>query len=181
MTRLELGSGYTPYRTDDPEWEHLDGNPNAPHVEYLLDLAGPLPFADETFDELRAVDCLEHVSYRDTDKVLREWARVLRPGGTIYIQVPAADVMMARYLQNPTSLITDEFREYPPVVSLAWRLMGGQADGDYSKPGDDWRLNAHYALFTDLSLRWYLDRAGLLIEELTINPFPNLCCTARKQ
>jgi len=49
-------------------------------VEFrLADANAPLPFADGTFDALSCVDSLNHLP--DRLGVLREWARVLRPGG----------------------------------------------------------------------------------------------------
>lgn len=180
MRRLEIASGYQPYRPDDPEWEHLDVNPNAPHVKWVADMTAPLPFADGTFGEIRAVDCLEHISYRDTERVLHQWVRVLAPGGRIYIQTPDAEQMMVRYLSQPQQMITEEFSEMPPIVSIAWRILGGHADGDYNKPGDDWRWNAHYALFSRDSLGWYLERVGLHVDSIERNPFPNLLAWATK-
>jgi SAM-dependent methyltransferase len=46
----------------------------------------PLPFADGTFGAVLLLDVLEHV---DDRAVLREVLRVLRPGGSVLISVPA--------------------------------------------------------------------------------------------
>lgn len=46
-----------------------------------------LPFADESFDRVIASEVMEHVP--DDDAALSELTRVLRPGGTIAITVPA--------------------------------------------------------------------------------------------
>ena len=46
-----------------------------------------LPFADGSFDRIIASEVMEHVP--DDDAALSELARVLRPGGTIAITVPA--------------------------------------------------------------------------------------------
>lgn len=46
-----------------------------------------LPFADETFQAVLALDVIEHVD--DDVGLLREARRVLRPGGTAVITVPA--------------------------------------------------------------------------------------------
>jgi ubiquinone/menaquinone biosynthesis C-methylase UbiE len=46
-----------------------------------------LPFADASFDVLTAVDILEHMD--DDHRALREWARVLKPGGRLFVFVPA--------------------------------------------------------------------------------------------
>jgi len=46
-----------------------------------------LPFPDESFDVLTGVDILEHID--DDVGALREWRRVLRPGGRLFLFVPA--------------------------------------------------------------------------------------------
>jgi SAM-dependent methyltransferase len=46
-----------------------------------------LPFPDASFDRIIAAEVLEHIS--DDDAAVRELARVLRPGGTIAVTVPA--------------------------------------------------------------------------------------------
>jgi SAM-dependent methyltransferase len=46
-----------------------------------------LPFADASFDVLTAVDILEHMD--DDRGALQEWARVLKPGGRLFVFVPA--------------------------------------------------------------------------------------------
>jgi ubiquinone/menaquinone biosynthesis C-methylase UbiE len=46
-----------------------------------------LPFPDSSFDVLTAVDILEHID--DDLGALQEWSRVLKPGGRLYLFVPA--------------------------------------------------------------------------------------------
>jgi SAM-dependent methyltransferase len=46
-----------------------------------------LPFADEVFDRIIASEVLEHIP--DDTSAFRELARVLKPGGTIAVTVPA--------------------------------------------------------------------------------------------
>lgn len=174
--RLEIASGFAPA----DGFEHLDLNPNAPHVEHLCDFSQPLPFEDDTFVEIRAVDCLEHASYRDTETMLREWVRVLAPGGGIFIQTPDAETMMQWYISGRPDMVMPEFKDQPPIVSIAWRVLGGHADNERVEDGGDFRLNAHYALFSMSSLQWYCDRVGLHVETIARNPFPNLQLYGRK-
>jgi ubiquinone/menaquinone biosynthesis C-methylase UbiE len=53
---------------------------------FVRGVATRLPFTDASFDAVTALDVLEHV---DDQAALREMRRVLRPGGTMLITVPA--------------------------------------------------------------------------------------------
>lgn len=47
-----------------------------------------LPFATNSLDHIYCDQVIEHFSHRDVGDVLREWARVLRPGGIMEIRCP---------------------------------------------------------------------------------------------
>ena len=51
-----------------------------------LDAGRPLPFADAAFDGLICIDAVNHLPHRD--RVFREWARVLCPGGRLVFTDP---------------------------------------------------------------------------------------------
>jgi SAM-dependent methyltransferase len=52
--------------------------------------ADALPFADAQFDCVTCIEVLEHVPARLRSQVMREIRRVLKPGGTLVLQVPHA-------------------------------------------------------------------------------------------
>ena len=83
MKKLEIGSGNRPL----DGYEHLDINPDAPHVEYVSGM-DKVPTEDGIFDEVKAIHVLEHAQWRDSLKILKEWVRVLKPGGKVHIAVP---------------------------------------------------------------------------------------------
>ena len=176
--KLELGSGYHP----TPGFTHLDLNPNAPGVD-IVGPAFPLGLPDATVEEIRAVDVLEHLPYRQTVPALAEWARVLQPGGRLYVQVPDAALIMEWFVLSPERLLCRLPGDVPqtPESGAAWRLLGGQEDGVQAKAGDDWRLNAHYSLFSRDSLTDALNEAGFDVESCETNVHPNLCLWARRR
>lgn len=174
--RLELGSGYDP----TPGFLHLDLNPAAPGVD-VVGSAWPLTaIPDGVVDEIRAVDVLEHLSYWDTPKVLADWARVMRPEGRLYVQVPDAETIMNWFVRQPQRLSDRVPAGLPrtPLAGATWRLLGGHLDGVYAHEGDDFRFNAHYSLFSRESLTAALVAAGFYVDSITVNAHPNLCVWA---
>lgn len=59
------------------------GGAYQPHVRSMGEV---LPFNDRAFDFIVSHHSLEHM--RDTEKTLREWLRVLKPGGKIVVVMP---------------------------------------------------------------------------------------------
>lgn len=50
------------------------------------DLNGELPFADRVFDHVTCLEGLEHIE--NPQQAIRQFARVLRPGGTVVVSIP---------------------------------------------------------------------------------------------
>lgn len=56
------------------------------HGGFGVRSAGPLPFADDAFQVVCAFEVLEHIP--DDQTVLNELARVIKPGGALFLSVP---------------------------------------------------------------------------------------------
>ena len=79
---LDVGCGINKH----PGSIGLDRNPRS-RADVIADLdLFPYPFVDNSFDELRAVHVIEHVS--DVMKTMEEFHRLVRPGGTVTIVTP---------------------------------------------------------------------------------------------
>jgi 2-polyprenyl-3-methyl-5-hydroxy-6-metoxy-1,4-benzoquinol methylase len=50
------------------------------------DLNGDLPFANQSFDYVTCLEGLEHIE--NPQQAIREFARLLRPGGTVIVSIP---------------------------------------------------------------------------------------------
>ncbi len=84
--RLHLGCG--PDKRDG--WINIDVNPdNEPD---LVGSADDLcDFADASVDAIEACHLFEHFTLDQAQAALREWARALRPGGTLALELPDLD------------------------------------------------------------------------------------------
>jgi len=78
-------------------------NPDIVH-----DLTKPLPFENESVDEVFAKDILEHFSYKVTKRIVKDWHRVLRLGGKIYVQCPDMLLLAQR-------IVSGELKDYGSV------------------------------------------------------------------
>lgn len=109
-----------------------------PDTDVVADCSSLKMFDDETVSEIYASNILEHWPHTQTIDVLKEWRRVLIPGGKLYISVPDFDVAVKLYLQEGLT-------EW-----LKFHLWGDQKH----------LLNFHYLAFTMASLGAALMAAG---------------------
>ena len=88
--RLNLGCGEKPLPRDDG-WINIDlREPKSLNgdVFFYHDLREPLPFDDETADEIYAKHLIEHLTLKQWERVLPDWVRVLKHGGRMVIECP---------------------------------------------------------------------------------------------
>lgn len=122
----------------------LDG----PGVEHVGDARDLSRFENDTFSAIYASHILEHLGYKDgIPAALREWHRVLRPGGTLYVSVPDLDVLARMFLQ-PGQTLKQRFE----VMRM---MFGGQLD----------EFDFHYSGLNEEFLRGYFHDVGF------INPY----------
>ena len=135
--RLHIG-GQTPH----PDWKILDIEPRE-HTDYVGSCTDLSQFAGGSVLEIYASHVLEHLSYqRDLATALREFHRVLTPGGLLRASVPDLATLCALFVDP--ALNADE-RFYVMRV-----IYGGQTDDS----------DFHYVGLTDEILLGYLTSAG---------------------
>ena len=94
MTKLHLGCGTK--KLDG--WINID-SVKACAPDLVHDLTQPLPYSDQSVDEILAEDLLEHFDKYMRFVVVGEWVRVLKVDGTITVQVPNFKKILFRYFK----------------------------------------------------------------------------------
>lgn len=136
--RLNLGAGDNP-ELQIPGYVALDvksGHKVYPLPANIIVGTERVELRDGSVDALYCSHVLEHFSHSETESVLREWVRVLKPGGVIRLAVPNFDWIKA-HADDP---MAEQF------------LLGGHTDEN----------DSHGAIFTDAKLRKMMTAAGLV-------------------
>jgi predicted SAM-dependent methyltransferase len=122
-----------------PDWKILDVEPR-PEVDYIADASDLSQFESDSVEAIYASHVLEHFHYRLNNELLntlREWHRVLKPGGKLLISVPDLKILCWLYL-HPNLV----FVERHHLMSI---LFGGQTNMyDVHKVGFDFDILAIY-------------------------------------
>lgn len=92
-----------------PGWEVLNALP-ADYVDHVCNANDLSRFADDTFSEIYASHVVEHLDYTgELQATLKEWHRVLEPGGRIYISVPDLDTLAGLILSKDRLTMDERF------------------------------------------------------------------------
>lgn len=101
-----------------PGWEVLDALP-APHVDHVRNATDLSIFSDDLFDQIYASHVVEHFDYQgELVATLREWLRVLKPGGSVLISVPDLDVLARMFADR-------SFLDAPERFQIMRMMFGG--------------------------------------------------------
>lgn len=136
MTPLKLHIGG---KIPQPDWKIVDIDPR-PEVDYVMNASDLSPFESNSVDMIYASHVLEHFHHRLNDEVLttlKEWYRVLKPGGKLLVSVPDLKTLCWLYL-NPNLL---------PVERLhIMKIIFGANDNQYDvhKVGFDFDILGMY-------------------------------------
>lgn len=141
-TLLYVGAGRD--RKARPGWKvlHLDFQEET-HPEIVADIRERIPLADGSVDEILCKHVLEHVEIDLVPKALGEFHRVLRKGGTLFVDGPNFEAMARDWLANEC----DE---------ALHRIFGDQTDrGEYHTSG-----------FSPATLSAHLETAGFRVRNV---------------
>lgn len=100
-------------------WKALD-LVEGPEVDYVGTCSDLSQFETNSIEALYASHVLEHVPYADIPRTLKEWHRVLAPGGKVMIAVPDMNILSQLFVK-PEIKGADK-------VAVMQMMFGGQTD-----------------------------------------------------
>lgn len=126
-------------------WEILNAVPG-PFVDHVGNANDVSQFKNDAFAQIYASHVVEHFDYKDELlSTLKEWYRILAPGGKIFISVPDIDVLAELMISKDKFSVDDRF-------FIMRMLFGGHIDKyDYHAVG----LNEDF-------LTSFLEQAGFI-------------------
>ena len=98
LIRLDLGAGYS----RKPGYLRVDLDPDC-KPDYLLPADNLTKVRSESVDEVYSAHLLEHFAQDKTFIVLREWYRVLKPGGKLLLKVPDCGAAALAFVEKKIS------------------------------------------------------------------------------
>lgn len=132
--KLHLGCG----KRHLPGFVHIDAV-DFPHVDHVATIDNLSFIADNSVELIYNCHVLEHFKRRDVPRVLREWRRVLKPGGVLRISVP------------DFASLCKVYQKYDGNLDLVVGALFGRQDYLY---------NIHYNVFDFATLSRFLTDAG---------------------
>jgi predicted SAM-dependent methyltransferase len=152
VRRLQVGTGSNLYEG----WLNTDVADYRRRGEVVyLDATKPFPLPDESFDSVFSEHTIEHLTYADGLRCLRECFRVLRPGGRIRIATPSLRQLARLYDEE----LTDLQRRY-----LRWSVDVFVPHADAALPGfvvnNMFHNFGHRFIYDDETLRHALETCG---------------------
>ena len=137
--RLHIGG-----REKHPDWRIVDVIPGE-GVDYVRSCTDLAVFGDGTVAEIYASHVIEHLGYqRDLARALKEFHRVLEPGGRLRVSVPD--------LQTLCELFLDPALDANARFHVMRMMFGGQTD----------EADFHHVGLTEEFLAEFMRRAGFV-------------------
>lgn len=133
MKKLHVGCG----KVYIPGFIHIDLM-DFEHIDYKMPADDLSIFENNSIDLIYACHILEHFKRTEIKKVLKEWIRVLNPGGVLRISVPGFEEIIAIY------------QKYGDLKLVLGPLVGGQT----------YLYNFHYMAFDFKFLSELLKEVG---------------------
>jgi SAM-dependent methyltransferase len=164
---IDIGCGPDPLKVDKGTvrpWDLPDGD---------AQLMAGVP--DASFDFVYSSHCLEHM--RDVPESLKNWLRILKPGGILYVVVP--DYMLYEKFTWPSRYNADHKQSFSFMITR-----------QHTQRTNHWHMNFDmYPLLTELGaepLRMTVEDKGYnynagVYDQTEFDALAQLCVVARKK
>jgi len=126
------------------DWKIVNVEPR-PEVDYVANASDLSIFESNSVDRIYSSHTLEHFYYglnNELVNTLKEWNRVLKPGGKVMISVPDLEVLSRLYIRNDL-----DFNQRFHIMRM---MFGGQTN----------IYDVHKVGFDFMTLKVYLEKAG---------------------
>ncbi len=152
IIKLNLGCGY------DIKWDYINIDKYNPYADLKMEAYNLRRFKDGYAQEIYAKYVLEHLP-RNIN-VLKEWHRVLRPGGKLIVRVPNFEIFLREYLEGDLDYKMGMKEDEEGRVGWGiTNIFGHDKEGMYHVNG-----------FNTKVLRKTLEEAGFKITKCVIVP-----------
>lgn len=166
MRCLEIGPGKKPIKGFETFNLGEDERTEGTDPDHVGD-ARKLPFPNDTFNIVYSSHCIEHIQWYDVKETIKEWARVIKPSGTLEVWTVngyAIAKALVEYEESGTwsgppikewnnkkilSILQDD-----PYLWSSGRIMSYARSGDYDS-------NLHRVIWTPKFLKQCFKEAGL--------------------
>jgi predicted SAM-dependent methyltransferase len=137
-----------------------------PDADMKVDATDLSAFEDGSIDLIESHHMIEHLGFAESEKALREWYRVLRPGGLLVVTCPDITRICVRWLKY-TLLYPVHPR--PEKLEYILRMLVGSQE---------------HSAYDARRMRRLLPEAGFVVEftyaRYPLRPTPSLLTIARK-
>jgi len=163
--KLEIGSGTERI----PGFETLNVVLGR-NVDYVADASKKLPFAEGSFQIVYASHILEHIPWYTLKQVIKEWNRIISPGGFLEIWVPNGLLIAKTFVDAEEGFANhiekDGWYKFnddkDPCIWANGRIFS-YGDGTGRKEDPNW----HLTIFSPRFLKYLLKESGFIeIEQM---------------
>ncbi|MBU0568882.1 methyltransferase domain-containing protein [bacterium] len=96
MLKLHLGCG------NNKMGGYVNIDLHSPVADVQHDLTQPLPYGDNSIDEITSIHLIEHFTRAEWQRIKKDWVRVLKVGGLMIIECPNFERCVKHFLDAPT-------------------------------------------------------------------------------
>jgi predicted SAM-dependent methyltransferase len=97
MRRLHIGAG-------DKYWPGFVNIDFDGDQDWRCDITKLKMYDDDSVDEIHGIHVFEHLNRVDAQDAVREWRRVLKPGGKLVLEMPCFDKIIGMINQGETNI-----------------------------------------------------------------------------